>query len=92
MTFRAQRSNADDDVVWRVSGDIAADCVADLRALLEAEPDRRVVLDLSDVAVVEHAGVLFLAECVRRGVGLTNCPAYVREWMERERHMPGRNG
>lgn len=85
MTFRVTRSTVDDIVVLIVSGDIDADCAVDVQALLAADRDRSVVVDLSEVAVVDRAGVLLLARTESQGATLRNCPAYVREWIERER-------
>ena len=85
MTFRVQRSTAGGGVVLMLSGDIAADCASDLYALVEAEGDQPLVLDLREVAVVDRAGVLLLGHSESCGATLTNCPAYVREWIERER-------
>src|SRR5262249_46011428 len=58
-------------------------------ALIDAERDPRFVLDLSEAAVVDRAGVLLLARTESGGAALTNCPAYVREWIDREREAVG---
>jgi acylglycerol lipase len=89
MTFRIQRALTEDAVVLTVSGDIATGREAELRALLDAEIDRPVILDLKDLAVVDRAGLLLLAGCEAGGARLTNCPGYVREWIEREREFAG---
>jgi acylglycerol lipase len=91
MTFRIQRAVTDDTVVLTLSGDIAAGYASELRALLDAEADRRVILDLRDLAVVDRSGVLVLAGCEGRGATLANCPGYVREWIERDRESAGRH-
>jgi acylglycerol lipase len=85
VTFRIQRETSVDAVLLTVSGDIAAGHADQLRRLLNTDVDQNVVLDLRDVALVDRAGVLLLAGCEGRGAVLTNCPAYVREWIERER-------
>ena len=86
MTFRIQQSTTGDDVVvLTISGDIAADRGAELQALLDAYAGRRLVLDLEDLTVVDRAGVLFLARSEGSGSILTNCPGYVREWIDREK-------
>src|SRR5262249_28967144 len=79
MTFRVLRARVDDMVVLTLSGDIAGRHAADLQALIDAELDQRLVLDLSEAAVVDRAGVLLLAWTEASGAALTNCPAYVRE-------------
>jgi acylglycerol lipase len=85
MTFLIQRSVNGDVVTLLLCGDIASDRAAELEAILDADAGRQVVLDLRDVAVVDRAGVRFLASREVHGATLTNCPAYVREWIERER-------
>jgi acylglycerol lipase len=84
MTFRVQRASFDDSILLRLSGDIAGDHAADLRALLDAERDHPLVLDLAEAAVVDRTGVWLLARSESAGARLVNCPAYVREWIDRQ--------
>jgi anti-anti-sigma regulatory factor len=67
-----------------VSGRIAAPRLRDLRRLIEAERASDVVLDLTEVSLVDVDVVQFLLLCEVQGVRLVGCPAYVREWMVRE--------
>ena len=85
MTFRVRRARSDSAVVLALSGDIAGTHGAELQALVGAERDQPLVLDLAEASVVDRAGVLLLARAEADGARLTNCPAYVREWIERER-------
>ena len=87
MTFRVRRARNDNVVVLMLSGNIAGDHAADLQALVDAERDRPLVLDLKEAAVVDRAGVLLLAQSESGGATLTNCPGYVREWIDRERRV-----
>jgi len=41
-------------------------------------------LDLRDVRLADRDSVKFLRDCEAEGMKLENCPAYVREWIERE--------
>jgi len=85
MAFRVERLVSGGDlVVLRVSGRIHAEHVDMLRELLELE-EVRVVVDLRDVRLVDRAAVSFLALSEAQGVELTNCAAYLREWVDRER-------
>jgi acylglycerol lipase len=43
-----------------------------------------VILDLKDLGLIDRAGVLLLAQSERQGTTFRNCPAYVKEWIERE--------
>jgi anti-anti-sigma regulatory factor len=85
MTFRIQRAASGDATVFMISGEIAEGHEADLRALLDAEPARKIVLDLAELTVVDRSGVFLLAGYEARGAVLANCPAYVRVWIDRER-------
>ena len=71
-----------------VSGRIQAEQLADLRQSVEAERTRDVVLDLSEVSLVDGEVVRFLLHCEMQGIRLAHCPAYVREWMVREKRPP----
>ena len=73
-----------DLVALRVSGRIRAENVDKLRELLEREK-AGVVIDLKEVTLVDREAVIFLALSETGGVELRNCPAYIREWVARER-------
>ena len=94
VAFRIQRSIADDIVVLKLSGDIAADREAELQTILDADAGRTLVVDLRDVGMVDRSGVQLLARSELRGATMTNCPAYVRNWIQLERDgqgiVPGR--
>jgi anti-anti-sigma regulatory factor len=67
-----------------VSGRIGAPQLPDLRQCLEAENASNVVLDLTEVSLVDEEVVQFLLRCEGQGIELVGCPAYIREWMVRE--------
>ena len=50
--------------------------------LLTKETDP-VALDLGEVTLVDREAVKFLATLDARGVGLRNCPGFIREWMRK---------
>jgi hypothetical protein len=80
---------ANGDVVFTVSGRLAANNVGDLAALLDGEAvGRTVVLDLKDLVLVDRDIVRFLRACEGHGVKLRNCPPYIREWIAREEEQP----
>lgn len=83
--LKIQRSTSD-NVVFRLSGRMENEDVEELWRLLALErADRHLVLDLEDVTLVDREGVAFLVRCQKDGIRLENCPAYVREWLEKER-------
>jgi len=73
-------------VVFKLSGRIETENIAEVKALLSAETSgRHVILDLSDLTLVDQDVVSFLRHSEADGIDLKNCPAYVREWMKREK-------
>jgi anti-anti-sigma regulatory factor len=85
MTLRIQRAADGDIVTLTLSGRIEGDRVAELQSLIGSEAeDHCIVLDLHEVDLVDRDTVRFLARCAAGGVQLEQCPAYIREWIERE--------
>jgi anti-anti-sigma regulatory factor len=88
--LRIQRS-ANGRIVFTLSGRIEAEDVKELRQLLALEEaGQRVVLDMRDVTLVNQDAVKFLAGCEADSIKLENCPAYIREWIERVKGRTGR--
>ena len=76
---------ANGSVVFTLSGRIEVEDIDELRKLFELEgAGTHIALDLKDVTLVDRDGVKFLAVCEVNSVQLENCPAYIREWIERE--------
>ena len=74
------------EVVFTLSGRMDSENMAEMRALFGSEPrGRRIVLDLKDLTLVDREAVRFLVSCETDSVQLKNCPAYIREWITRER-------
>jgi anti-anti-sigma regulatory factor len=87
MTLKIQRSEADQLVVFALSGRIQLEHLPELRNLIQFEAaDHSIVLDLEEVRLVDRETVTFLKQCEADGAKLENCPAYIREWMEKERN------
>lgn len=86
MTLRIQRSAKEDVVTLTLSGRIKAEEVEELQRLFEVEgQEHGIVLDLKEVKLADRDAVRFLARCEANGTQLVNCPAYIREWIVRER-------
>jgi anti-anti-sigma regulatory factor len=74
------------EVVIKLSGRMDVENIADLETLVRKEADgRRIVLDLKDLTLVDRDAVRFLGSCEADSIKLRNCPAYIREWIEREK-------
>lgn len=70
--------------VFTLSGRMEAEQVAELKELFDRDY-RNIILDLRDVRLADRNAVTFLRGCEADGMKLENCPAYVREWMGREK-------
>jgi hypothetical protein len=86
--LKVTRSTDSATTTLALSGRIASEHLPDLRRCLEDEPGYGVVLDLREVNLVDADVVRFLVECEMQGIRLAHCPAYVKEWMVRERRLP----
>ena len=76
---------ANGEAVFRLSGRMDAESVAELEKLFNAETNgRRIVLDLKNLTLVDREAVIFLAKC-ETDLQIKNCPPYIREWIKRER-------
>jgi DNA-binding GntR family transcriptional regulator len=85
MTCRVDRFLTEEGAaVLRLSGRITDEDVDVLRAALAQEAGA-VDVDLRDLSLVDREAVKVLAFAEGNGIGLRNCPAYIREWIDRER-------
>jgi anti-anti-sigma regulatory factor len=74
------------DVVFKVSGQLTAENVAEMGALIAAEKTgRRIVLDCEDLRSVDGEAIKFLEKWETDSIKLKNCGLYIREWIRRER-------
>jgi len=71
-------------LILSISGQITGKDVDLLRSLLGQERSA-VAIDLKDVLLVDREAIKLLAMRESNGVELRNCPAYIREWVTRER-------
>jgi hypothetical protein len=85
MSCRIDRLiDGEDRVILRVSGRIRTENVETLTELFRREKSG-VAIDLKEVTLVDRDAVTFLALSESNGIELRNCPAYIREWVSRER-------
>jgi len=69
--------------VFTLSGRMNAEEVAELKELFDSDY-RTTILDLQEMRLADRDAMKFLRSCEREGMKLENCPAYLREWMDRE--------
>ena len=83
--LKIQRS-ANGQVVFALSGRMDQENIAQLDALISSEAKGPpIALDLKDVTLVGADAINFLVRCESDGIRLESCPAYVREWITRQR-------
>ena len=72
-------------MVLHISGRIDGTSVDELCELTERTTKGGFAIDLLEVTLVSREAVRVLALAETNGIELRNCPAYVREWISRER-------
>jgi hypothetical protein len=80
--FRMEKTVDGDPVVFRLSGRIQAEHIADMQDAFDRE-GKAIVLDLEAVALVDRDVVPVLARWEASGMTLLNCPGYIRESISR---------
>ena len=84
--WKVQRTDDGDSIVLLVSGRIEGEHLADLREVFTAEAgNQNFILDMGEVRLVDQDSIAFLSHCETKCAELRNRPAYIREWIQRER-------
>jgi hypothetical protein len=84
MTLKIERTAKQRFTVFALSGRLEAGQITELTELFGGE-DQSIVMDLKELRLADRDAVRFLAHCEVHGIKLENCPAYIREWMEKEK-------
>jgi hypothetical protein len=77
------------ETILRVIGRLRSENLPDLAAQI-AIHGATAILDMDEVTLVDVEVVRFLIKVESLGVGLRNCPPYIREWMTCERQQAKR--
>jgi len=83
MSLRIERSARQRFTVFTLSGRMETEHVEERKELFDRDY-RNIILDLRDLRLADRGAVKFLRGCEADGMKLENCPAYVREWIDRE--------
>jgi len=76
----------DRDTTLALAGKCNGTSLGELRRAIERarRSHKRVVIDLSEVTLLDRPSLQFLAAQTREDVQLTNCPEYIQPWIYRE--------
>jgi len=87
MVLKIQSSDEGDAVRFMLSGRFELEHVAELQRLIDEakHEDHAISLDLKEARVVSREAITFLGRCESSGIGIENCPVYVRESISRGR-------
>lgn len=86
--WRLQKSPDGDSFVLALSGRLESEHVSELRSIFADESKHgQFALDLTEIKLVDEDVVAFFAICEVDGIRLLNCPAYIQEWIRRNRSV-----
>ncbi len=76
----------DSEATVALAGKCSGNSLGELRRAIDRARQGRkhVVLDLSEVTLLDKPSAQFLAAQTREDVTLTNCPEYIQPWIYRE--------
>jgi anti-anti-sigma regulatory factor len=74
------------DAKLTLAGKCNGTSLGELRRAIERarRTRKRVLIDLSEVTLLDKPSLQFLAAQTREDVTLTNCPEYIQPWIQRE--------
>jgi len=84
MTLRLEKGKVGHQTMLNLIGGLRSDDIETLRSEIEREGPGGLVLNLRELNIIDLSGVRYLLVCQSKGLELTECPPYVREWMKRE--------
>ena len=79
----ATQVNSPGGATLSLAGAIRYDSLGQLERELEGllRRSKEVVIDLSEVTLIDRSSLHFLVAQGRRNIRLVNCPAYIQPWM-----------
>ncbi|HVO97080.1 MAG TPA: STAS domain-containing protein [Bryobacteraceae bacterium] len=80
------RFDRDSDATVALAGKCCGNSLGELRRAIQRarQAHKHVVLDLSEVTLLDKPSAQFLAAQAREDVTLRNCPEYIQPWIYRE--------
>ncbi len=84
--WKVQKMTDGEFVLFNLGGRLEGRELTELQSVIASEsPGRKIALDLRELKLVDQETVTFLARYETGGNQIRNCPAYIREWINRER-------
>ena len=86
VTLKVALGHYDSHTVTLVaSGKMNGGSLAELRREIEnaRQTSKQVVLDISEVTLIDRTSLAFLAEQTSNRVQIVNCPEYIEPWIKR---------
>lgn len=82
----ATRHDPAGQVTLAIAGKCNGGCLGELRRAIQKarRMQRQIVIDMSEVTLVDRPSLQFLAAQARDNITLINCPAYIQPWIARE--------
>jgi hypothetical protein len=82
----ATRQEPAGPVTLTISGRCNGGSLGELRRAIDRARrlQKQIVIDMSEVTLVDRPSLQFLAEQSRENITLINCPAYIQPWIIRE--------
>lgn len=73
-------------VTLTLAGKCSGGCLGELRRAIDRarRMQKQIVIDMSEVTLVDKPSLQFLAAQVREDIKLVNCPEYIEPWIDRE--------
>jgi hypothetical protein len=84
MVLRIERVSHGQVTTLRLSGRLQSEHLEQLRSQIHAS-SQKVIMDLDEVKLIDRDVVRFLGTCESNGIELSQCPLYIREWIDREK-------
>jgi anti-anti-sigma regulatory factor len=78
----------DDSITLGVAGHVSLDRLPEIERLIDRR--KQVVLDLSEVTLLDQAAAMFFGEKLGGGAEVVNCPRYIEDWIQT--WIPGNRG
>jgi arginine decarboxylase-like protein len=86
MTLKIEKSTRQGLTVLKIIGRITREHIGELEGIFDYHTGNQTfTVDLQELKLVDREAVRFFVRCEAMGINLENCPAYIRQWMERER-------